>query len=976
MSDEEAGKFDPAVRSAEYNEIKQRRTNFGLDIKPPDKASSTEKAEAKKVPYDLFGVSLSGGGIRSASFCLGALQALDQYKLIERMDYLSTVSGGGYIGASMVAAMSAGKDTNPPGEKPRAVFPFTNGSDGEDVRDSIAVGHLRDHSRFLAPKGFKDILLSVAVVMRGLMVNFLLLLAVLLPLATVIVATNPTAAHLDRSMWLDIAKWLNPSWEAGPGQSWYGPIVADPLVMTKLMAALLATTLVAWALWRSFDESFPKEVGGLRRGSTTLEHASGWTIVVARYLLIGLLIVLAVEMQPRIVAALIAFTQADAAGQGMSGIKAVFVSATAIIAATATFRGTLIAWIEKALNSSKIGAQVQAFIAKTAFYALGLALPLLIYGLFLTLVICGIRVEPYVNGNDNGYVYAPAFLVANNWWLVLIVACFLLVFLIVRWVFVALVGGYDGPAKLGGALKILWSRRSGKLAVFLTLFLIVLLAAAAIATRAEQGSWLPKANDDELIVLANYVALTIVVIAIGVNFTENANGLHRLYRDRLSVAFRLGHPETGTSLKLHELSATAPYLLVNGTLNVRRPVEPAPGTDEKPAPAADSTAKSGDGDPGQNVKSWKERWNSRHWVSRGSAVAKRTVQKPLPALPRADPAKRGRNAEFFLFSKYFVGSDATGYASSRVIAQENPQLDLAAAVAISGAAVSSSMGRIAIGWLGPTLALLNLRLGFWLRNPRMLLARHDNKQLDNASWEDVLRLYLFAEAAGVLRSDSSRIYITDGGHIDNIGLYQLLKRRCKLIIVVDAEADPGMNFGAFADVQRFARIDEGALISLDWWPVREAALTRSADRSKQVPRDSEKHKQHFAIGRIIYENDPQEGILLYVKATVTGDEPDYVLDYERRFPNFPHESTGDQFFSEEQMEAYRSLGFHAMRVALEERAKDTELATAAEGARKDADDPTVSATVEERAMERARLVKLMKQRLGVKTKSIDKMATQ
>jgi hypothetical protein len=286
------------------------------------------------------------------------------------------------------------------------------------------------------------------------------------------------------------------------------------------------------------------------------------------------------------------------------------------------------------------------------------------------------------------------------------------------------------------------------------------------------------------------------------------------------------------------------------------------------------------------------------------------------------------------------------------------------------------MGRIAIGWLGPTLALLNLRLGFWLRNPRKLVAPPDDRRPDNASWEDVLRLYLFAEAAGVLRSDSSRIYITDGGHIDNIGLYQLLKRRCKLIIVVDAEADPGMNFGAFADVQRFARIDEGALVSLDWWPVREAALTRAADRSKQVPLDSERHKQHFAIGRIIYENDPQEGILLYVKATVTGDEPDYVLDYERRFPNFPHESTGDQFFSEEQMEAYRALGFHAVRVALEERAKDVELVKAAEAAGKGPYDPSVSATPEERAIERARLVKLMKQRLGVKTKSIDRMAAQ
>ncbi|TGQ93888.1 hypothetical protein EN847_34745, partial [Mesorhizobium sp. M1C.F.Ca.ET.204.01.1.1] len=85
------------------------------------------------------------------------------------------------------------------------------------------------------------------------------------------------------------------------------------------------------------------------------------------------------------------------------------------------------------------------------------------------------------------------------------------------------------------------------------------------------------------------------------------------------------------------------------------------------------------------------------------------------------------------------------------------------------------------------------------------------------------------------------------------------------------------------------------------------------------------HLRHFAVGKILYENDPVEGILVYVKASVTGDEPDYVLDYERRYPLFPHESTSDQFFSEEQMEAYRALGFHAMRVALRERPHTAEI---------------------------------------------------
>jgi hypothetical protein len=192
-----------------------------------------------------------------------------------------------------------------------------------------------------------------------------------------------------------------------------------------------------------------------------------------------------------------------------------------------------------------------------------------------------------------------------------------------------------------------------------------------------------------------------------------------------------------------------------------------------------------------------------------------------------------------------------------------------------------------------------------------------------------------------------------------------------------------MNFGAFSDVQRFARIDEGVLISLDWWPVRTAALARSADRTKQVPRDSETHKRHFAVGRIIYE-DGEEGILLYIKATVTGDEPDYVLDYERRYPNFPHEATSDQFFSEEQMEAYRALGFHATRHALDEGrdaaapkqpapAKD-ELAkkgrTPAKTVAKAPPEPQPGKPSDASLIERDTLVRKLKEGLGVQVDSI------
>ena len=183
-------------------------------------------------------------------------------------------------------------------------------------------------------------------------------------------------------------------------------------------------------------------------GSDTLEHESRWTRW-GRYLLVSLLFVFLVEVQPRIVAALIGFaTDPEDGGvaPGTTGIKVLAASATAIVAATGIFRGTLIAWIQKALSSPTIGARLQAAFAQAAFYALGLALPLLIYGLFLMLIIFAVKVPP-CKGCGNGYLFAPGFLVAQNWWLIYILAGFVAVFTVVRWVLVTSLPNTRGPAR-------------------------------------------------------------------------------------------------------------------------------------------------------------------------------------------------------------------------------------------------------------------------------------------------------------------------------------------------------------------------------------------------------------------------------------------------------------------------------------------------------------------------------------------------
>lgn len=353
-----------------------------------------------------------------------------------------------------------------------------------------------------------------------------------------------------------------------------------------------------------------------------------------------------------------------------------------------------------------------------------------------------------------------------------------------------------------------------------------------------------------------YVLIVLILALLSLALKPNANSLHRLYRDRLSNAFLFRrklpqdsgpYPVTAvTYLPLSELSHKfSPYHLTNAALNIQ---------------------------------------NSRQ------------------------VNQRGRDADFFLFSAKYVGSDSTGYIATKDIEPELIPLDLGTAMAISGAAAASNMGANLRQW-STTLALLNVRLGYWFPHPKYVRR--------NSRWLKFLQtsnLYLLSEMFGLLRESTAYVYLTDGGHIENLGLYQLLRRRCQLIIVIDAEADPKMAFNSFIKAERYARIDLGTRIDLPWYKIRDTTLEVNrvigdkGDTGQLISRGG----PHCALGTIHYPKG-QEGFLLYFKASLSGDENDYVINYKSRYPSFPHETTGDQFFSEEQFEVYRNLGFHVVQ---------------------------------------------------------------
>jgi patatin-like phospholipase len=143
---------------------------------------------------NVVGLALSGGGIRSSAFCLGALQALNEAGVLEQVDYLSTVSGGGYIGCSLSAGL----------ESTQGKFPFESRIVEEEA---ASVQHLRDHSNYLFPQGAIDVLHNASIYVRGLVANFLLIMPFLLIAAAATVVLNPTIGDLRQANVYGV-RWL------------------------------------------------------------------------------------------------------------------------------------------------------------------------------------------------------------------------------------------------------------------------------------------------------------------------------------------------------------------------------------------------------------------------------------------------------------------------------------------------------------------------------------------------------------------------------------------------------------------------------------------------------------------------------------------------------------------------------------------------------------------------------------------------
>ena len=246
-----------------------------------------------------------------------------------------------------------------------------------------------------------------------------------------------------------------------------------------------------------------------------------------------------------------------------------------------------------------------------------------------------------------------------------------------------------------------------------------------------------------------------------------------------------------------------------------------------------------------------------------------------------DPALKDRGCDFFLFSKKWIGSTAVGYHPAKDWKTNGAAVDLATAMAVSGAAFSSYMGLGSMPTLTALLTFLNVRLGFWIKKPK-------TGGFAAPGFSCLLR-----EMVGIGMSEKARwLNLSDGGHIENTAVYELLRRRCKFIICVDGESDPTFTFHGLMTLVRHAQIDFGVRIDAKLDDIRPDANTGYS-------------KCHFHLCRIHYPEGM--GLLLYIKLSVTGNESELIRRYRINNPTFPHQTTLDQFFDQEQFEAYRQV---------------------------------------------------------------------
>jgi hypothetical protein len=367
------------------------------------------------------------------------------------------------------------------------------------------------------------------------------------------------------------------------------------------------------------------------------------------------------------------------------------------------------------------------------------------------------------------------------------------------------------------------------------------------------------------------VAVWVLVAAIASVFLVNTNhiSLGRFYRDRLLEAFMPSYdaalkerteaaPQAADRMRLSEASKEAPYHIINTNVVL---------------------------------------------------------------VSAKDRRRKIRGGDSFILTRDYCGSNATGWRKTDEFVAG--RMTVPTAMAVSGAAANPNTGVGGVGLsrskvVSALMALVNLRLGLWVPHP----TKGNQNAIPNH-----FRPGLTSFISGH-KEECPFQELTDGGHFENLGIYELTRRRVRLILVCDAGQDEGFQFQDLQVALRRIEEDFGARIEFrtkpneliptgtpPTYPIEDMIPKEAPDT---YPRKLEIAKRGFAVGNFYYASDlkkdgkPRQSAkparIIYLKATIIDQLPLILRGYKAREPTFPDQSTGDQFFDEDQFEAYRDLG--------------------------------------------------------------------